>query len=84
MTPSKHLTGDNQSLSFKGQHVDKIRINFKKSGDEFQDDTLCDDIEPNKIISNKVSPPFAFTCLICLAVLKQSDIMYESKIYTTL
>ena len=62
----KHLAGYGQTISFKGQHVDKIRITFKKSGDEFHVDSLCDErytitlyflndsipVEPSKYLLN--------------------------------
>ena len=39
----KWINGDDQPVSFKGQHVNNIQINFKKEGDGFQDDAICGD-----------------------------------------
>ena len=41
--PGKNLAGGYRNVSFKGQHVDTIMINFKKAGCRLQDDALCDD-----------------------------------------
>ena len=41
--PDKYLACDEKTISFKVQHVDKIRINFRKAGYWFQDDALSDD-----------------------------------------
>ena len=38
----KYLAGYGHTIYSKGENVDKIRINFKKAGDEFQADKLCD------------------------------------------
>ena len=34
---------DEQTMGFKGNHVDKLRITYKKEGDGFQCDALCQD-----------------------------------------
>jgi len=34
---------DEQTIGFKGNHIDKLRINYKKAGDGFQCDALCAD-----------------------------------------
>eukprot|EP00957_Ditylum_brightwellii_P067689 5137856-Ditylum_brightwellii.AAC.1 len=41
--PNKHLSCYEHTTSFKGQHVDKLRINCKKVVDIFQADALCYD-----------------------------------------
>ena len=41
--PGRDLSGDEQTMGFKGQHADKLRINYKKEGDGFQADCLADD-----------------------------------------
>jgi len=33
---------DEQTIGFQGRHADKMRINFKKVGDGFQCDVICD------------------------------------------
>ena len=38
-----HIGLDEQTVGFKGRHEDKLRITFKKAGDGFQCDALCDD-----------------------------------------
>jgi len=37
-----HLSGDEQTIGFKGKHQDKRRITYKKEGDGFQCDAICD------------------------------------------
>ena len=39
----RDLAGDEQTMGFKGQHVDKLRITYKDEGDGFQCDAICDD-----------------------------------------
>ena len=34
--PGRDLSGDEQTMGFKGQHADKLRINYKKEGNGFQ------------------------------------------------
>ena len=34
---------DEQTMGFKGNHADKLRITYKKEGDGFQCDALCQD-----------------------------------------
>jgi hypothetical protein len=43
MIMGKWLSVDEQTISFKGKHVDKLRINYKKEGDGFQCDAICSD-----------------------------------------
>ena len=37
------MSGDEQTMGFKGKHSDKLRISYKKEGDGFQCDCLTDD-----------------------------------------
>jgi hypothetical protein len=39
----KWISVDEQTISFKGRHVDKLRISHKKEGDGFQCDAICAD-----------------------------------------
>jgi len=41
--PGRDLSGDEQTMGFKGRHPDKQRITYKKEGDGFQCDCLADD-----------------------------------------
>jgi ribosomal protein L37AE/L43A len=41
--PGRDLSGDEQTMGFKGKHADKLRITYKKEGDGFQCDCICDD-----------------------------------------
>lgn len=38
----KNLAGDEQTLSMQGMHPDKLRITFKKAGDGFMCDAICE------------------------------------------
>ena len=40
--PGRNLSGDEQTMGFKGRHPDKMRITYKKEGDGFQCDCICD------------------------------------------
>ena len=39
----KNIAGNKQVVSFKGGNVDNLHINFKKSGDWLQEDSIWDD-----------------------------------------
>ena len=41
--PGRDLSGDEQTMGYKGSHRDKLRINYKKEGDGFQCDCIADD-----------------------------------------
>jgi hypothetical protein len=38
-----HLSGDEQTIGFKGNHADKQRINYKREGDGFLADAIAED-----------------------------------------
>ena len=38
----KKLSVDEQTIGFKGRHADKIRVTYKKEGDGFMCDAVCD------------------------------------------
>ena len=40
--PGKHVSVDEQTIAFKGKSSMKLRISYKKEGDGFQCDALCD------------------------------------------
>ena len=40
--PGPHIAGDEQDAGFQGRHPDKQRVTFKKEGDGFLIDALCD------------------------------------------
>ena len=41
--PGMSISVDEMTMRFKGKHKDKLRITYKKEGDGFQADALCDD-----------------------------------------
>ena len=68
--PGPFIAGDEQDAGFKGKHPDKARVTFKKEGDGFLIDALCDDgftltfyfrnmPSPKKWISKNFSPTHA-------------------------
>jgi hypothetical protein len=38
----KHLSCDEQTIRFQGRHQDKQQISYKKEGDGFQADCICE------------------------------------------
>jgi hypothetical protein len=38
----QHLSGDEQTIGFKGNHCDKQRVSYKREGDGFLADAICD------------------------------------------
>jgi hypothetical protein len=38
----QHLSGDKQTIGFKGNHCDKQRVSYKCEGDGFLTDAICD------------------------------------------
>ena len=40
---SEWISIDEQTIGFKGKHGDKLRISYKREGDGFQCDAICDD-----------------------------------------
>ena len=40
--PVRDLSTYEQTMGFKGQHADKLRITYKKEGDGFQYDCIAD------------------------------------------
>ena len=41
--PGRDLSIEKQTMGFKGQHADKLCINYTKEGDGFQCDCIDDD-----------------------------------------
>ena len=39
----ENISLDEMTISFKGKHQDKLRINYKRAGDGFQCDAICED-----------------------------------------
>ena len=40
---ARDLSGDKQTIGFKGKRADKLRITYKKEGDGFQCDCICNE-----------------------------------------
>ena len=40
---ARDIAGDEQTMGFKGNHADKLRITYKKEGSGFQVDAISDD-----------------------------------------
>jgi hypothetical protein len=63
----KHISCDEQTIGFQGRHQDKQRISYKKEGDGFQADCICENgytysfyfrnvAAPKKYLKKKCSP----------------------------
>ena len=58
---AENISLDEMTISFKGNHVDKLRINFKRTGDGFQCDAICQDGYCYSFVfrNEKVDPKYA-------------------------
>ena len=52
---------DEQTTGFQGRHPSKLRITYKKEGDGFQCDTLCDDGYTLTFYLSHNPPPVEYT-----------------------
>jgi hypothetical protein len=59
----KNIAVDEQTISMKGHHADKIRITFKRAGDGFMCDALCDDGFTYSIYFRNEPPPPNYTAM---------------------
>jgi hypothetical protein len=90
----KHVSCNEQTIGFQGQHQDKQRINYKKEGDGFQADCICKNgytysfyfhnvAAPKKYLKRKCSPLhsrvlFLFDQLPCKNIIIRLDNLYIS------
>lgn len=44
---------DEQTIAFKGRHIDKLRIGYKKEGDGLQSNSICCDWYPYSFFHDK-------------------------------
>jgi hypothetical protein len=79
---AKFISIDEQTIDFKGMHVDKLQIRYKKEGDGFQCDSLCCNgytysffmhnmPAPKKYLDEGLSPLHA-CCLFLMDQLKEN------------
>jgi hypothetical protein len=59
----KNIAVDEQTISMKGHHADKIRVTFKRAGDGFMCDALCDDGYTYSIYFRNEPPPPKYTAM---------------------
>jgi hypothetical protein len=59
----KNVAVDEQTISMTGHHADKIRITFKRAGDGFQCDAICDDGFTFSIYFRNEPPPAKYTAM---------------------
>jgi hypothetical protein len=64
----KYISIDEQTIGFKGNHADQLRISYKKEGDGFQCDAICCDgytysffyekhASTKKLLGQRIIPP---------------------------
>ena len=53
----KHLSADEQDASFQGRHEDKQRVTYKKAGDGFLIDSICEDGYTMNFYPRNLPPP---------------------------
>jgi hypothetical protein len=59
----KNIAVDEQTISMKGHHADKLRVTYKQAGDGFQCDALCDDGFTYSIYFRNEPPPPKYTAM---------------------
>ena len=57
----EHASVDEQTIGFQGRHGDKMRITFKRAGDGFQCDVLCEDGFTFTVYFRNVPAPEKYT-----------------------
>jgi hypothetical protein len=57
----KNVAVDEQSIPMKGRHADKTRVTYKRTGDGFQCDAICDDGFTFSIYFRNEPPPPKYT-----------------------
>ena len=60
---SQKVSVDEQTTGFQGRHVSKLRITYKKEGDGFQYDALCDDGYTFMFYFRHEPPPAKYTSM---------------------
>jgi len=53
----EHAAVDEQTIGFQGRHADKMRITYKRAGDGFQCDVLCENGFTLAVYFRNVPPP---------------------------
>jgi hypothetical protein len=64
----RNISCDKQTIGFNGNHADKRRINYKKEGDGFQADTICEDGYTYSIYFHNMPPPAQYIAKKCSAL----------------
>jgi hypothetical protein len=59
----KNVAVDEQTISMTGHHADKMRITYKRAGDGFQCDAICDDGFTFSIYFRNEPPPAKYTSM---------------------
>jgi hypothetical protein len=73
----RNISCDERTIGFKGQHQDKKRINYKKEGDIFLADALCESGFTYSFYFWNMSPPKLYVSKGCSALHAQVLFMFD-------
>jgi len=73
----RNISCDEQTIGFKGNHADKRRITYKKEGDGFQADTICEKGFTYSIYFRNMPPPAHYIVKKCSALHARVLFLFE-------
>ena len=62
---SEWISIDEQTIGFQGRHADKMRISYKREGDGFQCNAICDDGYTFSFYFQNEPPPDKYSSKMC-------------------
>ena len=73
----RNISADEQTIGFKGQHQDKQRISYKREGDGFLADTLCESGFTYTFYFRNMPPPKHYISKGCSALHARVLFMFD-------